>query len=68
MIEKILRVQPNVKKLYILLRTTDELTATKRFYDEVHDCPTKTLKCLNCKDQLISVKNLLRIRIKKKKK
>ncbi|XP_022153088.1 fatty acyl-CoA reductase 3-like [Momordica charantia] len=35
MVEKILRVQPNVKKLYLLLRSVDEITATKRFYDEV---------------------------------
>ncbi|XP_022153045.1 fatty acyl-CoA reductase 3-like isoform X2 [Momordica charantia] len=35
MVEKILRVQPNVKKLYILVRTTDEITAAQRFYYEV---------------------------------
>ncbi|KAL0537886.1 hypothetical protein IC582_026877 [Cucumis melo] len=35
MVEKILRVQPNVKKLYLLLRSVDEITATQRFHNEV---------------------------------
>ncbi|XP_038902167.1 fatty acyl-CoA reductase 3-like [Benincasa hispida] len=35
LVEKILRVQPNVKKLYLLLRADDEIIAKKRFYNEV---------------------------------
>ncbi|CAK9314311.1 unnamed protein product [Citrullus colocynthis] len=35
LVEKILRVQPNVKKLYLLLRAEDEITAKKRFHNEV---------------------------------
>ncbi|XP_023532806.1 fatty acyl-CoA reductase 3-like [Cucurbita pepo subsp. pepo] len=35
LIEKILRIQPNVKKLYLLLRAADETEAKKRFYNEV---------------------------------
>ncbi|KAL0537888.1 hypothetical protein IC582_026879 [Cucumis melo] len=35
LVEKILRVQPNVKKLYLLLRADDEITAKKRFHNEV---------------------------------
>ncbi|XP_061345409.1 fatty acyl-CoA reductase 3-like [Gastrolobium bilobum] len=34
-VEKILRVQPNVKKLYLLLRATDTESATKRFHSEI---------------------------------
>lgn len=34
--EKILRVQPNVKKLYLLLRAQDNNTALQRFNNEVH--------------------------------
>ncbi|KAL5830867.1 hypothetical protein ACOSQ4_016221 [Xanthoceras sorbifolium] len=33
--EKILRVQPNVKKLYLLLRATDSKSAIQRFNNEV---------------------------------
>ncbi|CAN4108084.1 unnamed protein product [Withania somnifera] len=33
--EKILRVQPNVKKLYLLIRAPDSNSAKKRFNDEV---------------------------------
>ncbi|XP_038902602.1 fatty acyl-CoA reductase 3-like [Benincasa hispida] len=35
MLEKILRTQPKVKKLYLLIRSVDEITASKRFYEEV---------------------------------
>uniref|UniRef100_A0A0A0KB44 Fatty acyl-CoA reductase n=2 Tax=Cucumis sativus TaxID=3659 RepID=A0A0A0KB44_CUCSA len=35
LLEKILRIQPNVKKLYLLLRATDETTAMQRFCNEV---------------------------------
>lgn len=34
-VEKILRVQPNVKKLYLLLRAPDTKTATQRLHNEV---------------------------------
>ncbi|XP_027347611.1 fatty acyl-CoA reductase 3-like [Abrus precatorius] len=34
-VEKILRVQPNVKKLYVLLRAADEESATRRLHDEI---------------------------------
>ncbi|KAJ0083662.1 hypothetical protein Patl1_30443 [Pistacia atlantica] len=34
-LEKILRVQPNVKKLYLLLRAADAKVATHRFHNEV---------------------------------
>jgi len=34
-VEKILRVQPNVKKLYLLLRATDNESATRRMHNEV---------------------------------
>ncbi|ESQ53764.1 hypothetical protein EUTSA_v10025005mg [Eutrema salsugineum] len=34
-LEKILRVAPNVKKLYLLLRATNEKSATQRFNDEI---------------------------------
>ncbi|KAG5566558.1 hypothetical protein RHGRI_002197 [Rhododendron griersonianum] len=33
-VEKILRVQPNVKKLYLLLRAADEKSALQRFHNE----------------------------------
>lgn len=33
--EKILRVQPNVKKVYLLLRAADAESATKRLHNEV---------------------------------
>ena len=35
--EKILRVQPNVKKLYLLLRAEDSKSATRRLHDEVYN-------------------------------
>jgi len=35
LVEKILRVQPNIKKLYLLLRAADSEEATKRLHDEV---------------------------------
>ncbi|XP_022153083.1 fatty acyl-CoA reductase 3-like [Momordica charantia] len=35
LVEKILRTQPNVKKLYLLLRSSDEISAVKRFHNEV---------------------------------
>jgi len=34
-VEKILRVQPNVKKFYLLLRAADAKSATERLRDEV---------------------------------
>ena len=34
--EKILRVQPNVKKLYLLLRARDTESATQRLHAEVN--------------------------------
>nr|ACJ83307.1 unknown [Medicago truncatula] len=34
-VEKILRVQPNVKKLYLLLRATDAESATRRMHNEI---------------------------------
>ncbi|KAH9699822.1 Fatty acyl-CoA reductase 3 [Citrus sinensis] len=34
-VEKILRVQPNVKKLYLLLRAADAKSATVRFHNEI---------------------------------
>ncbi|CAK9150538.1 unnamed protein product [Ilex paraguariensis] len=34
-VEKILRVQPNVKKLYLLLRAADTNSALQRFNSEV---------------------------------
>ncbi|KAK9938817.1 hypothetical protein M0R45_015536 [Rubus argutus] len=34
-VEKILRVQPNVKKLYLLLRASDKKTATQRLHNEI---------------------------------
>ncbi|KAL6967060.1 factor arrest protein 3, partial [Sarracenia purpurea var. burkii] len=33
-VEKILRVQPNVKKLYLLLRASDAKSASQRFHNE----------------------------------
>lgn len=35
LLEKILRVQPNVKKVYLLLRAQDAKSATHRFQNEV---------------------------------
>ncbi|XP_022943507.1 fatty acyl-CoA reductase 3-like [Cucurbita moschata] len=35
LVEKILRVQPNVKKLYLLLRAANEMIALERFHNEV---------------------------------
>jgi hypothetical protein len=35
-VEKVLRVQPNVKKLYLLLRAPDAKSATQRFHNEVY--------------------------------
>ncbi|XP_059430368.1 fatty acyl-CoA reductase 3-like [Corylus avellana] len=34
-VEKVLRVQPNVKKLYLLLRAPDAKSATHRFHNEI---------------------------------
>ncbi|KAM7528099.1 hypothetical protein LguiB_031509 [Lonicera macranthoides] len=34
-VEKILRIQPNVKKLYLLIRTTDAKSAARRLHDEI---------------------------------
>lgn len=34
-VEKILRVQPNVKKLYLLIRASDAKSATQRMHDEI---------------------------------
>lgn len=35
LVEKILRVQPNVKKLYLLIRASDNNSARQRFTNEV---------------------------------
>ncbi|WJX50075.1 alcohol-forming fatty acyl-CoA reductase [Trifolium repens] len=35
LLEKILRVQPNVKKIYLLLRAADAKAATHRFHNEI---------------------------------
>jgi fatty acyl-CoA reductase len=35
-VEKVLRVQPNVKKLYLLLRAPDAKSAAQRFHSEVY--------------------------------
>ncbi|XP_045829436.1 fatty acyl-CoA reductase 3-like [Trifolium pratense] len=35
LLEKILRVQPNVKKVYLLLRAADAKSATHRFHNEI---------------------------------
>ena len=37
LLEKILRVQPNVKKLYLLLRAADAKSASHRFHNEVQN-------------------------------
>lgn len=34
-VEKVLRVQPNVKKLYLLVRAEDDKSAKLRFQNEV---------------------------------
>ncbi|XP_054789965.1 fatty acyl-CoA reductase 3-like [Prosopis cineraria] len=34
-VEKVLRVQPNVKKLYLLLRASDNISATQRLNNEI---------------------------------
>ncbi|KAM5549260.1 hypothetical protein ABKV19_000599 [Rosa sericea] len=36
LVEKILRVQPNVKKLYLLLRVSDANCATHRMHNQVY--------------------------------
>ena len=35
-LEKVLRVQPNIKKLYLLLRAADAKSATHRLHNEVN--------------------------------
>jgi hypothetical protein len=35
-VEKILRVQPNVKRLYLLIRASDVASATERLHNEVY--------------------------------
>ncbi|CAM8970252.1 unnamed protein product [Rhodiola kirilowii] len=35
LVEKILRIQPNVKKLFLLVRAKDSASATTRLYDEI---------------------------------
>ncbi|KAK9940754.1 hypothetical protein M0R45_017397 [Rubus argutus] len=35
LVEKILRVQPDVKKIYLLLRASDAKSATQRLRDEI---------------------------------
>ncbi|KAE8674870.1 putative fatty acyl-CoA reductase 5 [Hibiscus syriacus] len=59
LLEKILRLQPNVKKLYLLLRASDDKSATQRLHDEI--LRTKLFKVLRDKwswkfDSLISSK------------
>ncbi|OIT20863.1 fatty acyl-coa reductase 3 [Nicotiana attenuata] len=53
LVEKILRVQPNMKKLYLLVRASDTKSAKKRFYEEVMQ--TELFKVLREK---IGAKNL----------
>lgn len=36
LVEKILRVQPEVKKIYLLVRAVDAQSAHQRVQDEVH--------------------------------
>jgi hypothetical protein len=44
-VEKILRVQPNVKKLYLLLRAVDAKSARERLHHEVlNTMPKMTIK------------------------
>jgi hypothetical protein len=44
-VEKILRVQPNVKKFYLLLRAVDAKSARERLHDEVlNTMPKMTIK------------------------
>lgn len=45
-VEKVLRVQPNVKKLYLLLRASDAKAATLRFQNEV--CCKRPIKNKPC--------------------
>ncbi|CAB4283219.1 unnamed protein product [Prunus armeniaca] len=35
-VEKILRVQPDVKRLYLMLRASDTKSATDRMHDQVY--------------------------------
>jgi fatty acyl-CoA reductase len=37
LLEKILRVQPNVKKIYLLLRAADAKSASQRLQNEVYN-------------------------------
>jgi fatty acyl-CoA reductase len=37
-LEKVLRVQPNVKKLFLLLRASDDKSAASRLQNEVNEC------------------------------
>jgi fatty acyl-CoA reductase len=37
LLEKILRVQPKVKKIYLLLRAADAKSASQRLQNEVHN-------------------------------
>jgi fatty acyl-CoA reductase len=37
-LEKVLRVQPNVKKLFLLLRASDDKSAESRLQNEVNEC------------------------------
>ncbi|RAL43201.1 hypothetical protein DM860_009983 [Cuscuta australis] len=38
LVEKILRTQPNIKKLFLLIRASDSDSALKRFHTEILDC------------------------------
>lgn len=42
--EKVLRVQPNVKKLYLLIRAEDDKSAKLRFQNEVRFRKVKSIK------------------------
>ncbi|KAK6229840.1 hypothetical protein SCA6_018791 [Theobroma cacao] len=42
-VEKILRIQPNVNKLYLLLRAADAKSATKRLHSEIIDTKLFTI-------------------------
>lgn len=48
LLEKILRVQPNVKRLYLLVRATDANSADSRLRDEVCRSTSSTSRVIQC--------------------
>ncbi|GJY62594.1 fatty acyl-CoA reductase 3-like protein [Tanacetum coccineum] len=47
-VEKILRVQPNIKKLFLLIRASDPNSAIRRFHSErIDQRPRKVVRCSN---------------------